>query len=132
MNLLYGLLVMLACLLLQACLLIVALRFYGRHQYRLAPSSFSTALALVGGVMLVLVAGTAAGVLYCVLVRFERPANRARSGGADADRLETLSVGMVDEMQRLHPFIHHHRSSGGPRFRMAMVHLKRHLYGKPD
>jgi hypothetical protein len=76
MNLVYGVLVMMLCLLLQACLLIVALRFYGRHQNRLTASSFSTALALVGGVMLVLVAGNLAqvgiwGLLFMLLGEFQ-------------------------------------------------------------
>ncbi|NIP14390.1 MAG: two pore domain potassium channel family protein [Pseudomonadales bacterium] len=77
MNLLYGLAVMIVCLLLQACLLIVALRFYGRHQTRLTGSSFPMALLLVGGVMLLLVAGNLAqvgiwGLLFILLGEFQQ------------------------------------------------------------
>ena len=78
--------------------------------------------------IVVLAAGATAGVLYCVLVRFEKPADAAQSEPADCVRVKNLPDKIIEELQRLHPFIHHHRPSGGPKFRTAMYHLKRHLY----
>ncbi len=80
----------------------------------------------------VLATGVAAGVLYCVLVRFERPATPAQVGTAGDVRVENLPEKMIRELQKLHPFIHHHRPSGGPKFRAAMLHMKRYLYRDPD
>ena len=76
----------------------------------------------------VLAAGILAGVLYCVLIRYEKPAAPVRSGGSDDLRLADLPDEDIEELQRLHPYIHHHRASGGPKFRRAMAHLKSLLY----
>ncbi len=78
--------------------------------------------------IVVLVTGAAASVLYCVLVRFERPANPAQSEASDYVRAVILPDKIIAKLQRLHPFIHHHRPSGGPKFLTAMYQFKRHLY----
>ncbi len=76
----------------------------------------------------VLATGATALVLYGVLDRFERPANLAQSETSDDVRAEILSDEIVVELQDLHPFIHHHRPSGGSKFHTAMNRLKKHLY----
>ena len=81
--------------------------------------------------IVVLVTGATAGALYGVLVRFERPANPAQSEPSDYVRAVILPDKFIVELQRLHPFIHHHRPSGGPKFRTAMYHFKKHLYRGP-
>ncbi len=77
----------------------------------------------------VLATGATALVLYGVLDRFERPANPARSETSDDVRAVILPDELIVELQELHPFIHHHRPSGGPKFHTAMNRLKKHLYG---
>ena len=86
------------------------------------------------GTLLIVVLATAAaaGVLYCVLVRFERPADPAQSEPSDYVRVENLPDEVIDELQTLHPFIYHNGPSGGPKFHAAMHHLKRYLYRGPD
>ncbi len=79
----------------------------------------------------VLVTGAAALVLYGVLERFERPANPAQSETSDYDRAVILPDKIIGDLQGLHPYIHHHRPSGGPKFRTAMSRLKKHLYRGP-
>ncbi len=79
----------------------------------------------------VLATGATALVLYGVLDRFERPANPARSETSDDVRAGILPDEIIVELQNLHPFIHHHRPSGGPKFHTAMSRLKRHLYRGP-
>ena len=82
--------------------------------------------------IVVLAAGATAGVIYCVLVRFEKPADPARSEPSDYVRVKNLPEKIIDELQRLHPFVHHHRPSGGSKFRAAMYRLKKELYRRPD
>ena len=77
----------------------------------------------------VLATGATALVLYGVLDRFERPANPAQSETSDFVRAEILPDEMILDLQNLHPFIHHHRPFGGPKFHTAMNRLKKHLYG---
>ncbi len=79
----------------------------------------------------VLATGATALVLYGVLDRFERPANPAQSETSDYVRAVNLPDKITAELQNLHPFIHHHRPSGGPKFRTAMNRLKKHLYRGP-
>ncbi len=67
-------------------------------------------------------------VLYGVLVRFERPADPAQSEPSDYVRAVNLPDKIIVNLQKLHPFIHHHRPSGGPKFRTAMYQLKKHIY----
>ncbi len=76
----------------------------------------------------VLATGATAGVLYCVLVRFERPANPAKGEPSDYGRAVMLPDKIIVELQKLHPFIHHHRPSGAPKFHTAMYPLIKHLY----
>ncbi len=76
----------------------------------------------------VLAIGVTAGVLYCVLVRFEKPADPGQSELSDHVRAKILPDKIIMEIQKLHPFIHHHRPSGGPIFQIAMYHLKKRLY----
>ena len=79
----------------------------------------------------VLATGATALVLYGVLDRFERPTNPARSESSDHVRAVILPDEITAELQDLHPFIHHHRPSGGPKFHKAMSRLKKHLYRGP-
>jgi hypothetical protein len=79
----------------------------------------------------VLAAGLAAAVLYCLLARLELPAVASPSRTA-ALRPEPLPDELVDEIQRLHPFVHHNRFAKDRAFRAAMRRLKLHLYGKPE
>ena len=81
--------------------------------------------------IVVLVTGATAAALYSFLVRFERPANPAQSEPSDNVRAVILPDKIVEELQSLHPFIHHHRPSGGPKFHTAMHQLKKHLYRGP-
>ncbi len=75
----------------------------------------------------VLAMGILAAVLYCVLVRFETPTKPAKSS-VRSMRVERLPGKFIEDLQRLHPFIHHHQPSGSPRFRRAMHRLKKLLY----
>ncbi len=79
----------------------------------------------------VLATGATALVLYGVLDRFERPANPAQSQTSDYVRAVNLPDKVIAELQNLHPFIHYRRPSGGPKFQIAMYHLKKHLYRAP-
>jgi hypothetical protein len=79
----------------------------------------------------VLAAGVSAGALYCVLVHFEKPAHPGQGEPAGHVRAKTLPDKIIAELQELHPFIHHHRSSGGPKFQIAMDHLRKRLYRGP-
>ena len=79
----------------------------------------------------VLATGATALVLYGVLDRFERPTNPARSESSDHVRAVILPDEIIVELQDLHPFIHHHRPSGGTKFHKAMSRLKKHLYRGP-
>ena len=82
--------------------------------------------------LVVLATGAMAGVLYCVLVRFERPADANQSEASEDVPAGNLPGTMIEDLQRLHPFIHHHRPTGGPKFRRAMTRLKKHLYSRPE
>ena len=81
--------------------------------------------------IVVLVTGATAAALYSFLVRFEKPADPAQSEPSDDVRAVILPDKIVEELQSLHPFIHHHRPSGGPKFHTAMHQLKKHLYRGP-
>ena len=89
-------------------------------------------VAWTGTIFLAVLATFAtAAVLYGVLFRFERPANPAQSEPSDDVRAVILPDKIIVELQKLHPFIHHHRPSGGSKFHTAMHHLKKHLYCGP-
>ncbi len=76
----------------------------------------------------VLATGATALVLYGVLDRFERPANPTQSESSDYVRAMNWTDEVFAELQDLHPFIHHHRPTGGSKFLTAMNRLKKHLY----
>jgi len=79
----------------------------------------------------VLATGATALVLYGVLDRFERPADPAQSKSSDYVRAKNLPVESIVELQNLHPFIHHRRQSGDPKFQIAMYRMKKLLYRAP-
>lgn len=81
--------------------------------------------------MVVLGSCATAAVLYCLLARLEAPASSNRSEASDPARAQDFSDTVTDELQSLHPFVHHHRPSGGRKFRLAMYRLKKRLYGEP-
>jgi hypothetical protein len=82
--------------------------------------------------LIVLATGAMDGVLYCVLVRFERSADPAQSETTGDFPVDNLPGTIIEDLQRLHPFIHHHRPNGGPKFRTVMNRLKKHLYSRPE
>ena len=57
MNLLFGLLTMLLCLLLQSILFVLVIRYYSRNEYLVNNPSFWSSLAVIKGVMLLLILG---------------------------------------------------------------------------
>lgn len=76
MNLLIGLLTMTLCLLLQSALLVLALRYYARHDSPLNNASPWSNLLVIQGVMTILVLGNLAqltiwAVVFRVLGEFE-------------------------------------------------------------
>ena len=80
----------------------------------------------------ILASGVAAAVLYCVLVRFEEPAEPGQDNTSESLRAEPLPEDLIEDVQRLHPFIHHHRRSGGRMFRAAMSQLRVQLFRRSD
>ena len=79
----------------------------------------------------VLATGAAALVLYGILERFEKPADPAQRESSDYVRAKVLPVESIEDLQDLHPFIHHLRPTGSPKFQIAMCNLKKHLYRTP-
>jgi hypothetical protein len=76
-NLLLGLPMMVACLLLQALLISAAIGYYKRHQHRLSGGSFLKTTGVLTGVMILLTAGNLAQIaiwalLFRVLGEFEQ------------------------------------------------------------
>ena len=59
-NIFYGLPTMAVCLVLEALLLVVALRYYVRHKTLINTPSFASTLRVVTGVMILLVIGNIA------------------------------------------------------------------------
>lgn len=57
MNLLFGLLTMMLCLLLQSILFVLVIRYYSRNEYLVNNPSFWSSLAVIKGVMLLLILG---------------------------------------------------------------------------
>ena len=82
--------------------------------------------------LILLAACAAAAVLCCVLVHFEKPAGSAEGEVSADGRPARLPDKIIAELQGLHPFIHHHRPSGGPKFRRAMDRLKSQVHRRPD
>lgn len=56
-NIMLGLVVMVACLLVQALLVVVAIQFYLHHRVRVATPGFGSTLIMISAVMVVLVLG---------------------------------------------------------------------------
>jgi len=70
MNLILGLATMLLCLLLQALLLVVVLRYYLRKTYRLSNPSFWSSLLIIMAVMVLLMIGNLAQIgIWALLFR---------------------------------------------------------------
>jgi len=77
MNLLFGLPTMVVCLLLQSLLMIAAIRYYVRHEYRVDNPPLVASLAVLASVMLLLVIGNLAqvaiwGLLFQILGEFQQ------------------------------------------------------------
>lgn len=69
-NIVYGLTIMAVCLFLQAVLLLVALRYYARHDTLVNSPSFRSSLRVVLVVMIILVIGNLAQVgIWALLFR---------------------------------------------------------------
>ncbi|MCZ6850890.1 MAG: hypothetical protein O7F17_04545, partial [Planctomycetota bacterium] len=86
-------------------------------------------VAWTGAIFLgVLATGATALVLYGLLEQIERPADPAQSKASDYVRARILPDTSIEELQNLHPYIHHHRPTGGSKFHTAMNRLKKHLY----
>jgi Ion channel len=76
-NLLLGLPMTVACLLLQALLISAAIGYYKRHEHRLSGGSFLKTTGVIAGVMILLTAGNLAQIaiwalLFRVLGEFEQ------------------------------------------------------------
>ena len=82
--------------------------------------------------LLVLAIGLAAGVLFCILVGYERPPDPSESGRNAQHPHSTTADKVTEEIRGLHPFIYHNRLSATARFRAAMARLPERLYGPPD
>ena len=80
----------------------------------------------------VLASGGTAGVLYCILVQFEKPDGSQCADSRSGSGPVALPDELLEELQQLHPYIHHHRPSGTPEFNTAMRHLRAHLYERSD
>jgi hypothetical protein len=77
MNLLLGLPTMVVCLLLQAVLLVAAIRYYARHESLVSDSSFWSSVKVIKSVMVILVIGNLAqvaiwGLLFQLLGEFQQ------------------------------------------------------------
>jgi hypothetical protein len=76
----------------------------------------------------VLATGATALVLYGVLEGFERPAGPAQNESSDYSQAKILPANSIVDLQELHPFIHHYRPTGSPKFQFAMYKLKKSIY----
>jgi hypothetical protein len=70
MNLVLGLGTMLVCLLLQAMLLVAAMRYYSRHRDAVNSTSYWSSLQVVSGVMLLVIGNLGQMGLWAVLFRW--------------------------------------------------------------
>ena len=80
----------------------------------------------------VILVGAVAAALYCYFADFANLRPMTPRAFPDEVRRATLDDGFVRDVQRLHPFVHHHRPHGGPIFSAMMAPLKRYLFTKPD
>ncbi len=74
-----------------------------------------------------LATGVMAGALYCVLVRYEKPADLAHGESAFNGPTETVPDAFVEQLHGLFPLTYHHRRLGNPKFQRKMDRLKRLL-----
>ena len=81
--------------------------------------------------VVVLVSGGVAAWLYCVLVEYERPPGPQRPG-PPYHRVDAWADRLIENIQRLHPFVHHNRLSATTKFNAAMADLKRFLLSDRD
>jgi hypothetical protein len=80
----------------------------------------------------VLLIGAVAGVLYCFFADIANMRPIGPLAFPDMGRRATLDDEFVRDAQRLHPFVHHHRPAGSPKFAAIMTRLKRYLFSTPD
>ncbi len=73
----------------------------------------------------IVVAGFAAGVLYCVIYAFHDIASRQSGGGVYLSGKKTLSGQFMAELTSLGPWVHHNRLRGDAAFRQKMEVLER-------
>ena len=74
--------------------------------------------------VIVLATGTMSGVLYCLLVLYEKPTDLAQGESATNGPLETVPDAFVEELHGLFPLTYHHRRLGDPKFQRKMDRLK--------
>lgn len=67
MNLLLGIAIMVLCLILQALLVVLVIRYYARRQHRVRTPSLPSTIAVIVGVMLLLLVGNFAQVCIWAL-----------------------------------------------------------------
>ena len=108
MNLLLGLPTMALCLFLQSLLVVVALRYYARHQQLVNSPSFTSSLVVVNSVMLLLVIGNLAqvaiwGLLFHMLGEFERFDTAFYHSAVNFSTLGYGDVVMSDQQKLLGP-----------------------------
>ena len=82
--------------------------------------------------LLFLAIGLVAGVLFCVLVGYERPPDPSEKIRNAETRRTTAAHEVGQEIRGLHPFVYHNRLSATARFRAAMARLRERLYDPPD
>ena len=80
----------------------------------------------------VLLIGAVAGALYCFLADVANMRPLPPHAFPDTVRRAAIPDKVVCDVQRLHPFVHHHRPTGGPKFAAMMARLKRYLFSTPD
>jgi len=80
----------------------------------------------------VLLIGAAAAALYCFFADVANMRPMGPHAFPDNFRKAAIPDKIVRDVQRLHPFVHHHRPAGGARFSAMMAQLKRYLFSTPD
>jgi hypothetical protein len=80
----------------------------------------------------VLLIGAVAAALYCFFADVANIRPMGPHAFPDTVRKTTIADEMVRDVQRLHPFVHHHRPTGSPKFSAMMAQLKRYLFSTPD
>jgi hypothetical protein len=80
----------------------------------------------------VLLIGAAAAALYCFFADVANLRPMPPHAFPDTVRKATIADKVVRDVQRLQPFVHHHRPAGGPKFSAMVAQLKRYLFSTPD